>query len=418
MSPSPLMVFCAKTRLCQFYQRGKCKRGHECTFAHSGDELRAPPDLACTKLCPDVISTGRCDNGGCRFAHVEDEVWRLPRPRQPKTGEWASELKVVDAAIGHVAAHGSLPPTAPIGAGALPAGVAPSQRPLPVAVPVSLPEIVAEGEPEATLDMSALSSCVSSRSTAPGDESIDYLSPLTPDSGSLPWASRASSPVDSKLAGSPSRAGDAASGNDSAAPTIRRRRNKFHKTRMCWLHAEGRCGKGGVCSFAHGQMELQPLPDLAGTKLCPRLLHAGVCDEEGCTFAHSREELSSSPDGKRRLPAAWRMVAGAAAAVACATAEGWEHDPLGALDWSRVCVKHTFLEWQEDKEVGEPRRRARSAPCGLSRDEPQPGECAETGMPTQGWRSRPPPMTPARSFRRAPAARSGEVPILLPPQLQ
>uniref|UniRef100_A0A7S4SV40 C3H1-type domain-containing protein n=1 Tax=Alexandrium monilatum TaxID=311494 RepID=A0A7S4SV40_9DINO len=189
-------------------------------------------------------------------------------------------------------------------------------------------------------------------------------------------------------------------------------------TRTCRFYAEGRCRKGRACAFAHGRAELWPLPDLTNTKLCSRALRAGACDREGCTFAHSGEELRSPPCVKTRLPAARRMPADGAAAVARAAAERWEHDPLGALDWSRVRVKHTFLEWQEDKEVGEPRRRSRSAPYGPGRDEPLPGEGAETSLPTQSWRSQPPLTTPARSFRRAPAACGGGVPIATLPQLR
>jgi len=413
MPPSALAVFCKKTQICKFYQKNKCKRGQECTFAHSSEELRAPPDLRCTRLCHDVISKGRCADTQCRFAHVRVEVRRLAVPRASKDS-WACEPTAVKVVVGQVTPQRPFLRTVPVGAGALPANVAPSQQPLPV----SMSEMAAEGEPEATLDPSAASVGVFSQSTTPGDGSLDSFSRWMTEDSSPPWTSPESSPVDSELASSQgdSGAGDAASDNDTAAPKVRGMRNWFHKTRMCRFHVEGHCGKGHACSFAHGQTELRPLPDLTCMKLCPRLLHTGVCDMEGCTFAHSREELHSSPEAKERLPAARGMLAAAAAAVACAATERREHDPLGALDWSRICVKHTFLELQEDKELSKPYHRSRSVPCRLSRDEPQPGECAKAGMPTQSWRSQPPLTMPARSFRCAPVACSGRVPIVVLPQ--
>uniref|UniRef100_A0A7S4VNK8 C3H1-type domain-containing protein n=1 Tax=Alexandrium monilatum TaxID=311494 RepID=A0A7S4VNK8_9DINO len=372
--PPALVAFCEKTQLCKFHQRGKCTKGRNCTFAHSSEELRAPPDLRRTKLCPDVISKGRCDVSECRFAHDVDEVRRLAAPKASKDKR-ACEPEAIRAAKEQVAAQWSLAPT----------GVAPSQQSLTV----SLSEIVADGEPEATLHMSALSGSVSSRSTALGDESIDSLSCLTSDDSSLPWTWEADSSVDSERASSQgdSGTGNAASDNDSTASTIRGMGNTFHKIRMCRFHAEGRCGNCHACSSAHGQTESQPLLNLTSTELCCRLLHTGVCDKEGSTSAHSEEELRSSPDGQKQLPAARRVLAGGAGAVARAAAEGRERGPLSALDWSRVCVKRTFLEWREDEELGKPHRRSRSVPCRPSRDEPQPGECTKAGMPTQTWRS-------------------------------
>ena len=48
--------------------------------------------------------------------------------------------------------------------------------------------------------------------------------------------------------------------------------------------------------FAHHPWELRIVPNLAGTKFCPKLKE-GTCEtSEDCPFAHSREELRSTDD--------------------------------------------------------------------------------------------------------------------------
>lgn len=66
---------CQKTRLCQFHAHGFCRKGHSCTYAHGKEELRAVPDLSCTKLCPRTVKRGHCDLGAaCHFAHDASEL--------------------------------------------------------------------------------------------------------------------------------------------------------------------------------------------------------------------------------------------------------------------------------------------------------------------------------------------------------
>lgn len=69
------------------------------------------------------------------------------------------------------------------------------------------------------------------------------------------------------------------------------RNNQFSKTKMCRFELLGMCAKGPQCPFAHGTVELRPLPDLSRTKLCRQLLQCGECHNPGCAYAHSREEL-------------------------------------------------------------------------------------------------------------------------------
>mmetsp|Transcript_78651 Transcript_78651/g.217449 ORF Transcript_78651/g.217449 Transcript_78651/m.217449 type:complete len:316 (-) Transcript_78651:157-1104(-) len=63
-----------KTRMCQYFTGGRCRRGTKCSFAHSEDELRQRPDLRYTKLCP-AFWVGACSAGrSCPFAHDPGEV--------------------------------------------------------------------------------------------------------------------------------------------------------------------------------------------------------------------------------------------------------------------------------------------------------------------------------------------------------
>ena len=66
----------AKTRLCLFYQEGRCKYGSECTYAHNVDEVRkAPEELRKTKFCELFMDPTRgCVDPDCNFAHDSVEL--------------------------------------------------------------------------------------------------------------------------------------------------------------------------------------------------------------------------------------------------------------------------------------------------------------------------------------------------------
>lgn len=63
-----------KTRMCEFWQLGKCRKGIKCSFAHGEDDLRPSPDFAKTSVCPVFLHTGKCDSKNCRYAHSVDEL--------------------------------------------------------------------------------------------------------------------------------------------------------------------------------------------------------------------------------------------------------------------------------------------------------------------------------------------------------
>lgn len=68
-----------KTKLCSFFQEGRCRRGDACGFAHSMDELEVTPDLTKTSICL-AWKEGVCPNSSttCRFAHGKHDLRMLP----------------------------------------------------------------------------------------------------------------------------------------------------------------------------------------------------------------------------------------------------------------------------------------------------------------------------------------------------
>jgi len=62
-----------KTKMCMFFQLGRCTRGGDCPFAHSQEDLQPAPDLAHTKLCSNYFR-GNCTDVMCRYAHGSHEL--------------------------------------------------------------------------------------------------------------------------------------------------------------------------------------------------------------------------------------------------------------------------------------------------------------------------------------------------------
>eukprot|EP00405_Crypthecodinium_cohnii_P055859 CAMPEP_0206620244 /NCGR_PEP_ID=MMETSP0325_2-20121206/61474_1 /ASSEMBLY_ACC=CAM_ASM_000347 /TAXON_ID=2866 /ORGANISM="Crypthecodinium cohnii, Strain Seligo" /LENGTH=374 /DNA_ID=CAMNT_0054143099 /DNA_START=247 /DNA_END=1371 /DNA_ORIENTATION=+ len=69
-----------KTRLCRYAQKGHCKHGSSCTFAHTRDELTTVPDFTNTKICTSVVRGRQCTHKDCPFAHSYNELRPHPRP--------------------------------------------------------------------------------------------------------------------------------------------------------------------------------------------------------------------------------------------------------------------------------------------------------------------------------------------------
>lgn len=61
-----------KTKMCCFFERGKCA-SQNCRYAHSVDELRSAPNLQKTKLCRAFLAGG-CNDENCFYAHGEIDL--------------------------------------------------------------------------------------------------------------------------------------------------------------------------------------------------------------------------------------------------------------------------------------------------------------------------------------------------------
>mmetsp|Transcript_86815 Transcript_86815/g.156365 ORF Transcript_86815/g.156365 Transcript_86815/m.156365 type:complete len:337 (-) Transcript_86815:98-1108(-) len=74
------------------------------------------------------------------------------------------------------------------------------------------------------------------------------------------------------------------------------------KTRYCKFFREGKCMRGDRCTFAHGNDDIRPEPNLFRTSLCFDFIRSGVCRVGiNCKFAHSAGELrGSEPLGPRQ----------------------------------------------------------------------------------------------------------------------
>eukprot|EP00930_Biecheleria_cincta_P016368 TRINITY_DN1333_c0_g4_i1.p1 TRINITY_DN1333_c0_g4~~TRINITY_DN1333_c0_g4_i1.p1 ORF type:complete len:331 (+),score=58.78 TRINITY_DN1333_c0_g4_i1:84-1076(+) len=80
-----------------------------------------------------------------------------------------------------------------------------------------------------------------------------------------------------------------------APPTIK---TLVQSTRLCKFFLAGTCERGKQCSFAHGKVELQQVPDLKKTRLCARFTLSGKCRRSAaeCKFAHGADELRRVPN--------------------------------------------------------------------------------------------------------------------------
>mmetsp|Transcript_12865 Transcript_12865/g.29022 ORF Transcript_12865/g.29022 Transcript_12865/m.29022 type:complete len:249 (-) Transcript_12865:97-843(-) len=73
------------TQLCKFFQKGKCRYGPSCMFAHNQEELQNPPSLVKTSLCM-AFAQGKCpyDADLCPYAHGREELIRTPAFQRKK----------------------------------------------------------------------------------------------------------------------------------------------------------------------------------------------------------------------------------------------------------------------------------------------------------------------------------------------
>lgn len=81
----------------------------------------------------------------------------------------------------------------------------------------------------------------------------------------------------------------------------RRFQAQFRKTELCQSFLSGYCHRGRGCGFAHGEKELNALPDLRKTSIC-KAWSKGTCrlSSEECRFAHGRSELQRTSFFERK----------------------------------------------------------------------------------------------------------------------
>jgi len=133
---------------------------------------------------------------------------------------------------------------------------------------------------------------------------------------------------------------------------LRISKNVFHKTKLCKFFPMGLCHQGEMCPYAHAVKDLNPLPDLLFTKLCPDLIATGACMKQRCTFAHDEEELRQA---KHQHDMKAQPVVG----------NDISEDPVSLTGDLQVhiasCVKNTFLHIP-DSHPSSMRPRSKSTP--------------------------------------------------------
>jgi hypothetical protein len=67
-----VMLQLTKTKMCTFFQRGRCA-SNNCRYAHSSVELRHQPNMQKTKLCKQFLQ-GDCQDRNCMYAHGEQDL--------------------------------------------------------------------------------------------------------------------------------------------------------------------------------------------------------------------------------------------------------------------------------------------------------------------------------------------------------
>lgn len=63
-----------KTKLCSFWEEGRCLRSNDCKYAHGEHQLSRTPDLSKTALCRELLRNGECSVPDCPFAHSHEEL--------------------------------------------------------------------------------------------------------------------------------------------------------------------------------------------------------------------------------------------------------------------------------------------------------------------------------------------------------
>lgn len=60
--------------MCKYFLENACRKGDQCSHAHSEAELQQKPVLSKTRMCKQILRNGNCTDKDCSFAHEIEEL--------------------------------------------------------------------------------------------------------------------------------------------------------------------------------------------------------------------------------------------------------------------------------------------------------------------------------------------------------
>lgn len=118
------------------------------------------------------------------------------------------------------------------------------------------------------------------------------------------------------------------------------------KTVLCREFPHGRCRFSAKdCSFAHGDDDLRPSPDMTRTSVCPTWMRNGECKNPECRYAHDSTELRQDKRIlKTQLCKFFRSSEGCILGKACRFAHGTHELCKTQADVNRQQRREAFLK--------------------------------------------------------------------------
>jgi len=322
-----------RTKLCRFHATGSCNQGSACPFAHGEAELHPVPDLSQTKMCPSLISDGRCTDSNCRYAHNKEQLRKraiiftkegyIKNPSPYSLNELAApECSMADAAQYVKMRYNHKSKTLDLGT---------LQQSKPWNCTDEVRKTSADnknyseqikGKEQRYSILNIPESPFSRQTTAAdGTECFDDEPSTCPWTREISMESCTQEETMNKgnfkkyhlelvhrldILDQSSEIGVSSEENgstcgvssmDEQQPIFKESALQacggpiFHKTKICKFHLVGMCNRGSQCKYAHDEAELRQLPNLAQTKLCPALKQGMKCQDAMCMYAHSLDEL-------------------------------------------------------------------------------------------------------------------------------
>lgn len=282
-----------KTQMCKFFQLNMCNRGDACAFAHNEHELQPVPDLHKTKMCTTWLKQRECFDLDCPYAHSRNELRTVSFDRT--TRKRFSPTDHPTPLVQH--------------------GIEESSSPFFMLPKDTGLSISRQTTAASTQDCSIFSGDLSiSRQTSAASAQDNSPFPTSPSTDGSQfdddWSNRGDSESHYAMSGLQSKIKSCllalhaqyASGVERVPPPPSPpdmydsvnvpSGGLFKKTKMCKFFHRNMCKQGDACTYAHSQRELQPLPDLQKTKMCPNMSSERPwCADPSCQYAHAKGEL-------------------------------------------------------------------------------------------------------------------------------